>query len=184
MELSSISGARFRSRAPSATGQPESLIAWPTPRDDLFEAIEAREVLETTLARLAALRRSPEDIERLDSALDQMRACQHDPAGFATRALGFQTALAAAAGNELLSAGLVPLRDVFVAVLTLADRGSGESLLAGYERLADAIEHGDVDRAPRLVSEMLETLRERASAVHVNQPSAERPTGAIKGDGQ
>ncbi|MGX6605323.1 FadR/GntR family transcriptional regulator [Micromonosporaceae bacterium Da 78-11] len=70
--------------------------------DFLEHLAEIREIIEPAAARLAARRRTPEDLDALQAALDAMVDAEGDPAAEVEADLGFHRALLAATHNELL----------------------------------------------------------------------------------
>jgi len=159
-------------------------------RADLWEAIEAREVVERSLVRLAADRRTDDDLARLERALAQMRAAV-DREAFAAGDLAFHVALSEAAHNSLLAGRLAALHhrvQEMIALFTDATfrKGTVAALVDAHERLADAVGERDGDRAPQILSEMMARLRDEAGAVappHFNPSTAGRPVAQSKGEG-
>jgi DNA-binding FadR family transcriptional regulator len=176
---------------------PVSAIAeWPT-RDrcdwsaNLWEAIEAREVLEQSLARLAAWRRTDDDRIELDRAVARMRAAGEDRDAFGAGDFDFHVVLSRAAHNDLLAQRLAALEDHVRAMIALFAEaafrdGSVETLVDTHERLADAVGRADVDEAPQIVGEMMALLRVEAQTAALRDlapPSAvEQRAHTSKGD--
>lgn len=157
---------------------------------DLWEAIEAREVVERSLVRLAADRRTDADLARIERALTQMRDAP-DREAFTAGDLAFHVALSEAAHNSLLAGRLAALHHrvrEMIALFTEATfrDGTVTSLVAAHEGLADAVGRRDADRAPQIISEMMTRLRDEAGVVappHVNPSTAGRPVAQSKGEG-
>lgn len=96
----------------------------------LREIMELRHILEPEVAALAALRRSPEDLERIRRILEKQRhAAPQDFPGLDTR---FHMALAKASGNEVLWEVAAMLHDL------LAE--SRDEHLMSQQRIAASLE--------------------------------------------
>lgn len=114
-------------------------------RGRLPEVLEAREALETAIARLAATRRTREDIRALDEALDLMRA-EIDRGGIGDRGdAAFHHAVTTAARNSVLSdlMGILRASITESRVASLSEPGRPSKSLAGHQRIADAIRDGN-----------------------------------------
>jgi DNA-binding FadR family transcriptional regulator len=122
--------------------------------DDLGEV---RAIVEPAGARLAALRRTDEDLAALAEAIEQMNAARGDVPATVEADLAFHRALLAAAHNELLTrmevvieAGL-RVRDSFVHG---AVHGADDAVPA-HQAVVDAIRGQDPDAAAHAVGELL-----------------------------
>jgi len=138
--------------------------------NEFWQAIEAREVMEGLLARLAALRRTDADLARLDDALAQMQSAGDDIEAFNTGDFAFHTVLASAAHNDYLAAQLAALHGWVRGMISLYTEiafreGQMDVLLDSHERLAAAVARGDADAAPLLIGEMMGRLREQAASI-------------------
>ncbi len=67
------------------------------------ELYEARSVIEVALTEFAAARATPEDIQRIQDALQSMRETAHDTPAFVQADLEFHAAVARAGHNDLLA---------------------------------------------------------------------------------
>lgn len=135
----------------------------------LAEAIEAREIVERSAARLAALRRTTDDLVRLRSALDGMHASVADPESFCRSDLELHVALWDAARNRPLSRTLLALHELVLEMIELyarsAARADGlQALAAHHGELVDAVERQDADEAAAIVCVMMDRLRIAAGA--------------------
>lgn len=127
-------------------------------RHRLPEELEAREALETMLARRAAERRTAADLAEIDRALGVMAD------EIAAGGLGdhgdemFHQAVTAAARNGLLADLLhmlsEPIQESRLA--SLGDPGGPGESLAGHRRIAEAIRRGDAGAAEAAMREHLE----------------------------
>ncbi|HWD06273.1 MAG TPA: FCD domain-containing protein [Amycolatopsis sp.] len=142
------------------TLNPEPVAALVDRRSRLPDVLDAREAIETKLAELAALRRTPEDLAEITAALDAMRA--EIDAG----ELGedgdrrFHAAVAAAAHSALLS-------DFMAEIRTGVAESRHESLqqphrpprsLAQHRRIANAIRAQNATAAAAAMKKHLETV--------------------------
>lgn len=137
------------------------------------DIIDARDALETKLAGLAALRRTEEDLARIDEALQLMTA---DVAAGGRGVEGdeqFHHAVTQAAHSELLArlmgeiAGLI--RETRIE--SLSQPGRPRRSLAGHQAIADAIRAGDADAAAAAMHAHVELV----SDVAVLNGRAEQP---------
>lgn len=139
-------------------------------RLDLLEAIEAREVLEGSLVRLAADRRTEWDLVRVVRAVRRMRESIDDRRAFIEADLELHIALSEAAGNGLLAGRLIALHDHVKEMIALFTdtafrEGSVPELVVAHENLAGAVCRRDADQAHRIMTEMMARLRDEAAGV-------------------
>jgi DNA-binding FadR family transcriptional regulator len=132
------------------------------------EFIEARLIVEVEVARLAARRRTDDDLARLAAALEeQERRLRGDLDALVDVAASFNVLLAEAAHNEVLSAMI----HSFMALMI--ERGPRVYSLEGFREwdiqehrgLYEAVRDRDPDRAARLMREHIEELARRYRAV-------------------
>lgn len=111
----------------------------------LPDVLDARDALETKLAQLAATRRTDEDLERIEAALQVMRGqvSAGDPPMEGDRL--FHTAVVRAAHSNLLAAFYDEIRAEIATSRSesLRQPGRPEQSLADHEQIADAIRGGD-----------------------------------------
>jgi GntR family transcriptional regulator, transcriptional repressor for pyruvate dehydrogenase complex len=153
----------FVSSEPAQMGEPSSITA-ALERGVTNEFIEARLIVEVEVARLAARRRTDEDLARLEAALEEQHArLRGDLATLVDIAAHFNVLLADAAHNEVLSAmiesfvGLMVERGPRVYSL----EGFGEWDLQEHRGLYEAVRDRDPERAARLMREHIEELARR-----------------------
>ena len=79
---------------------------------DVSELVEARRLIETELAALAAERATGEDLKRLGESLDEMEGAGEDAERYLDADLSFHVAIAEAAHNRILSNALELLRNL------------------------------------------------------------------------
>ncbi len=155
-------------RYPTWTGQP-------TTDAELAEATEARDALERALTRLAAIRRTDADVERLRECVTAMEAHAVDGERFASADLAFHLALAETARNRPLLSALASLRQLIHADIVaratqqIAD-GQIDRALADHSAVVDAIRDGDVPAAEDLIAGIME----RALRAHPTLEAASR----------
>jgi GntR family transcriptional repressor for pyruvate dehydrogenase complex len=129
---------------------------------EIRDLIEARKVIESRVASLAADRATPEQLEAIGSALKRMEAAADDPLAFVEADLAFHLAIAAAANNRYLRNSLDDLRellrdDIRLSVETAFDRtGTLQPSLALHRELTRRIVDGDGTGAARAALAILE----------------------------
>jgi GntR family transcriptional repressor for pyruvate dehydrogenase complex len=129
------------------------------------EYIEARLMLEVEVTRLAAQRRTEEDLQRIEAALAvQERSLKaNDIDSTIDVATSFNVLLAESAHNEVLAA----MVQVFVELMKergpklYALPGFGDWDLAEHRGIYEAVRDQDSDRAARLMREHIVQLAER-----------------------
>lgn len=136
----------------------------PVGHEGLLEAVEAREVIEHAIVKLAALRRSEADIELLRASLDGMQRSRDDPRAFLEHDFALHVALSAAARNQLLASTLSTLHELVREMIALFVRraiaeGRMDALVDSHARLVDAVERQDGDEASRIIADMMGLLR-------------------------
>lgn len=138
---------------------------WPARlrRAAVTDVYEVRMLVEVQAARLAALRRTPDDVTALHEALDARRAAAgRDDAAFVDADIAVHAAVVAAAHNPVLTdlfAEFVPrLREGLVALVELLDLRGGDPNPGhdSHAALVGAVARGDADTAGRVLQEELE----------------------------
>jgi len=116
---------------------------------ELRELIEARLMLEENTAFLAAERATPEDLERLGSAVEEMRTRLDDPAKTLEADIRFHVAVAQAADNRILLNAVQLLRNLMRPWILLKHRipGAAAGSLEQHESIYGAILRHDSARA-------------------------------------
>jgi DNA-binding FadR family transcriptional regulator len=136
-----------------------------------LELLEVRMMIETGAARLAAERRTDEDLEVLEDALQRMAV--HDEASdveaFVGADLEFHDAIIRAADNRILVAAILPLT-------TMMEETRGETsavpeirqhALTEHRRVLDAIRSGvGADARDAMAHHMRQTRDDLVSLVH------------------
>jgi DNA-binding FadR family transcriptional regulator len=148
-------------------GEPSAITA-ALDRGVTNEFIEARLIVEVEVARLAARRRTDDDLARLSAALVEQEArLRGDVDALVHVAAHFNVLLADAAHNEVLSAMI----QSFVALMVERGprvyqlEGFGEWDLQEHRGLYTAVLDRDPERAAKLMREHIEELARRYRAV-------------------
>jgi GntR family transcriptional regulator, transcriptional repressor for pyruvate dehydrogenase complex len=125
----------------------------------LDEFLEARELLETWTARLAAQRRSAEDIARLQASIPDKPGALSKREQFDAN-WSFHTEILTASGNSLLYLAAQPVFAVLQHRLENAPRGDvvQDEINLQHRQLAAAIAAGDADAAENLMRQHLHFL--------------------------
>lgn len=124
---------------------PERLKQMLTRRRRLPDVLEAREAIECMLARLAAQRRTEEDLTAIDAALEAM-AAEIAQGGIGDAAdQSFHLAIAMATKNKLLIDVMKALEEPIqeTRLESLSEPGRPPRSLADHRRIAEAIRRGD-----------------------------------------
>jgi GntR family transcriptional repressor for pyruvate dehydrogenase complex len=121
-------------------------------REALKEFMEIRMGLEIQSAKLAAQRRTPQQLEQLQAVITAMRQNLHDLETFTDLDVEFHLLIANASHNAMMVRLLKSIRETLR--LTVGEglrlRVTGkqiESVQKGHEAILRAIEHGDSDQA-------------------------------------
>ena len=142
----------------------------------LEKLAEVREIVEPPAARLAAQRRTQEDLDVLRAALDDMAAALKDPDAMVAADLRFHHALLDAAHNEVLSR----MEVILAAGLQIRDRfvhhsEYGADPMPAHEALYAAISEGDADQAGVMVEALLAQAAADLAEVREQAARARRP---------
>ncbi|WP_176559492.1 transcriptional regulator NanR [Rubellimicrobium roseum] len=123
----------------------------------LAQLKEARIVIETGTARLAAQMRTSADLEHLRDLLARQLLARHDPAEFMRRDGDFHAALAGISGNVVLSSVVRAVFDWMARFHSRAVHSSGLERLTldEHEAIVAAVAAGDPERAARAMQDHL-----------------------------
>ncbi len=163
--------------APSVEKVKESLLRLfrdqPIPTvTEMEQMLEIREVLEETVASLAAVRATPEDLAEMKTALQDMHA-RGDSPEVVEADLRFHRAVAKAAHNPYFEMVVDPLTAVFVQQMKLSN-----SYSVGLElhyRIAEEIEKGSAVGARQAVRRLMRhTLEDAKKAIRLMNVSPKR----------
>lgn len=135
-------------------------------RKEVEELVEAREVIESQLAAMAAERASVEQIGSLRRCVEQMAVAASSPDDYPDADVEFHLALAEAAGNRYLLRAMIDIRSLLKQDMELgaeaAIRRFGDLRVSvdSHRELVDAIEARDVGAARDLVSRIVRRNRD------------------------
>jgi len=139
------------------------------------ELFEARQIIETGLAGLAAERATPDDLRRLAEEIDGMRRSMDDPEIFFSHDIRFHKAMADAANNPLMSRVMDTIADLLYQFRreSASHRGHFEGAIRGHERILQAISLRDPVAAKEMLSRHLRDALEGLAEVRRGNGSAE-----------
>lgn len=131
-------------------------------RMTLSELAEARTVVETATAELAAQRWGAEHLARLEETVDRGRRVVREGAPHTEASMDFHVALAEAARNELLSATVRAYRDLLIQTLhDMRDVRSARMTQKAHEEIIEAVRSRDAEEARQLMLTHLEDFEKR-----------------------
>jgi GntR family transcriptional repressor for pyruvate dehydrogenase complex len=134
--------------------------------EGLGEAVEMRRLLEPPIAQLAALRRTADDLARLDAILQRMQASLLDAPAWIEADLDFHEAIAEMSGNRLLRLQMRGLRPILQDVMQLFNarrkrsKAEWRETLERHARVVAAIRSGDGDAAFRAMEHHFEAAQD------------------------
>ncbi|MER6943201.1 FadR/GntR family transcriptional regulator [Nonomuraea sp. NPDC000554] len=124
--------------------------------DMLRDLAEVRAAVEPAGARLAAERRTPEDLDALESALERMAATAADPEEHTEADIAFHRLLLVASHNELLECLEVVIASALYARDRLVHaRGERPGFAATHRAVLDAVRRGAPDAAETAMRDLL-----------------------------
>ena len=154
------------------------VLAWQAasgPSPELIgQLVELRRMIEPTTARLAAMRRSAEELAALEEALIGMHAAIDDPLAYYHADLAFHRAVFAASGNPFVDR----LGAIVSAVLEVTFRLQRRSLipmrvgLVLHDRVFEAVRAGDVGAAECAMLDIIEGARTELEHVTTSRGQA------------
>ncbi|MBA3780495.1 MAG: FadR family transcriptional regulator [Nocardioides sp.] len=132
--------------------------------DRLPEIIETRDALETKIAALAAVRRTDEDLARINDALQVMEEDVEAGGRGVEGDERFHGAVTAAAHSRLLARLMDEIGDLIKEsrIESLSQPGRPRDSLAGHRAVADAIAAGDAAGAATAMHEHVEMVSDVA----------------------
>jgi DNA-binding FadR family transcriptional regulator len=124
---------------------------------EMERMMELREVLEETVAGLAAVRATPEDLQRISAALADMAATDRSVEETIEADLRFHVAVAEAAHNRFFEMVIEPLTQVYVQQIKLTDSYTvGVDL---HRHIYEKIAKGDPVAARQAVRRLMQSTR-------------------------
>ena len=151
-------------------------------RMTLSGVAEARTIVETATAALAAERADAAAIERIESSVQLAGAIVREQKPHTEASMDFHVAVADAAGNELLAATVGAYRDLLIQTLfAMRDVSSAKATQKAHEDILDAIRSRDPEAARSLMLTHLQDFEKRlrrwlASQEHADIVSRTRRT--------
>lgn len=176
-------GAQVATIGPDAVSRSMSLFLRGSATVDYGNVHEVRTTLETRIAALAAERATAEDIEELQTTLEEMETNGDDNLRAAQLDGDFHRSLAKATGNALFVVLLSSIEDVLLEVRRGAFEAPGmvEYAIGAHRQILERVEAHDVDGARDAMQEHLD-LSERAWS---ESGGADQESSApVKGSGQ
>ena len=130
----------------------------------LPEIIDARDALETKIAGLAAVRRTDEDLERIEDALGVMERDVEEGGRGVTGDEMFHAAVTAAAHSSLLSKMMAEISGLILEsrIESLSQPGRPHDSLAAHRRIAEAIDAGEPEVAAAAMHAHVEVVSDVA----------------------
>ena len=157
----------------------------PAPLDEVLERqrllpdiLDAREALEVKIAMLAAGRRSPADLHRIELALTTMSVATKDGTPAEDGDAQFHEAVTAAAHSSVLARMMFELRQeiALTRAESLAQPGRPAQSLAQHRAIAAAVTAGDPQAAANAMTAHLKSVRD-VRLLHWVPPSLDEPDG-------
>jgi GntR family transcriptional repressor for pyruvate dehydrogenase complex len=141
-------------------------------KSDAHELVEARELIESETARLAAERATAEDLQTIRKHLDEMEAAIDDPTTFLEADLNFHLAIANAAHNRILANALSLIRNLMRQWIgqALPKPGVAATALHHHNKIFAAVSKRNGTAARNSMQAHLETM---ASVLLEQDPSPE-----------
>jgi GntR family transcriptional repressor for pyruvate dehydrogenase complex len=148
----------------------EEIADWPVVvrKAGIADVIEVRLAIEVEAARLAALRRTDDDLQRLRKAIARRDGIStRDREAFVDADLAFHAAIVEAAGNPVLIAlwesFLARLREALLAYMDVFDLGPAPAQTASslHRAIYDAIWYRDAERAAAVSRDHLTRMHAR-----------------------
>lgn len=146
-------GTRVAERSKEAVADSLALLLRRS-RSATRDLLEARRILETEAAALAAKRATPEALQALGKALEAMQRSPTSPEAYTEGDLQFHIRLVLSSGNAVLAALAESLRAALRESIeaTFAVDGGTQRRLEDHQRILSAVASGDADRARDAVS--------------------------------
>lgn len=129
--------------------------------DDFAALIEVRYYLELTIAKLAAGRRTNEDILEIQKALDQYEKRVQNGSSAVEEDMFFHLKIAHASGNAVYESILLILLPDLIRQITekqICGKGRANRALEEHKKLVKAIESGSPEEAEKAMAEHLEEI--------------------------
>jgi GntR family transcriptional repressor for pyruvate dehydrogenase complex len=163
-------------RVPSPESAAESmklLLSMQASGTGVDKVSEARHIIESEIAALAAARRTDADLEDLAAILEETRQHLEEPEVYIKSDVAFHAALARATKNEMLIIILDSLVEVMIEVrlLTLRVPGITSLALGHHERILDAVIAGDPGAAKAAMDAHMDQAAETLRQAVISDPT-------------
>lgn len=139
-------------------------IVSPITLSDVHEIYEVRGILEPATGRLAAVRATESQLERIKQASENaLASSQHDTTlEYLQRNVNFHVAIAAASGNQRLADQINKVLDELTRVLHLGlvMREKTEEMRRGHSILVDALYERNPDRVEEIMKKQITSSKE------------------------
>lgn len=151
----------FVSRTPQLDSTFSTWLGVANDENEMRELIEARAVLERTIAGFAAQRATPEHVQQLQQVVAEMRSHLTDPEKYLEADVTFHMTMAVAAQNRVLLRAMYAIRSLLRRELQLnlerglARHGDVSYSVISHERLVEAIAVHDKPRAEAIIDEIM-----------------------------
>ena len=148
----------------------------PLSRQQVEELVEARELIESELAELAAKRASSEQIAALEGAVERMEAAAGNPLDYPDADVEFHLLLAEAAGNRYLLRAMNDIRVLLKQDMELgaeaAIRRFGDLHISveDHRRLVEAVAGRDPERARTTLAGIVRRNRDFVLGLYAMAP--------------
>lgn len=150
---------------------------------ELQDVSEARLILETELAAMAAERMEPADLERLEELLKDMERClKGDGREYAALDVDFHLAIAKSSKNQLLHELLVPIRGVLQEFIAKSQEMPGirENAHEHHAKILAALRQRNPEKAKREIRAHLHTCEKAFTLLEKISETATAGAGAGK----
>ncbi len=140
---------------------------------DLSALFEVRMHLEGSIAQIAALRRGPEHLERLEASVEAMRASLEDRASYVRHDMAFHQELARSTGNPIFHVLMATIGDL-LCELQYMYRDSVEIrrlAIAEHQAILDAVRQGQSEQARLAMLQHLQNATGRVKPAEAEIPS-------------
>lgn len=138
-------------------------------RAAILEVYEVRRILELEIAKLAALRRTDDDLAHMRESLNKRREARRidDNRAYVDSDLAFHLAVAAASKNSVLADLYLSFSNALRDALDklIADRELYQNQISIHEQLLDAIERKDGQAAEYWTAENLDRITKNLQAL-------------------
>lgn len=149
-------------------------------KEGLGEAVEMRRLLEPPIARLAAIRQTPDGVARLDAILARLQAALQDIPAWIEADLDFHETIAEMSGNRLLRLQMRGLRPILNDVMQMFNarrkrtRAEWRETFDRHFKVVAAIRSGDGDAAFRAMEHHFEAAQDAIQEIFPLQQAGGR----------